>query len=421
MNPNAFMKLFQLSLFACLLALLTACANNTDYPYLGDSATVDDRRLLVTFADRTINRESSGNALNGYRIRGQYNNSGWSERIAGELAERYHLQVITQWPVTALGVSCVVYEVPKQVRLTQVMADLQKDQQVSLVQKMQRFQVLASQPSTSSSYSDPYLHLQSGFQSLGINDLHHKTTGRGVRIALIDTGVDVDHPDLKGQIKYSENMAPEPTDHNMAEVHGTAVAGVLSARPDNGIGIAGIAPDAEIFALRACWPQKPDSLAAHCNSFTLALALNKAITLDSQIVNLSLSGSEDPLLRQLIEIALAKGIIVIAAVPGNDQIGGFPANISGVIAVGQGGETNNPEIIAPGRDILTTVPHQAYDFMTGSSFATPHVAGMAALLLQLHPDWQALDIKRELSSESNLLNTHVLNAATTPSKQDEQH
>jgi len=92
--------------------------------------------------------------------------------------------------------------------------------------------------------------------------------------------------------------------------------------------------------------------------------------------------------------------------------------------VGQGGETNNPDnpqIVAPGQDILTTVPHQAYDFMTGSSFATPHVAGIAALLLQLHPDWQALDIKRQLSSDSNLLTARMLNAASTIPKQDEQH
>ncbi len=86
-----------------------------------------------------------------------------------------------------------------------------------------------------------------------------------------------------------------------------------------------------------------------------------------------------------------------------------------------GEESSNPEIIAPGQDILTTVPHQAYDFMTGSSFATPHVAGVAALLLQLHPDWQTLDIKRQLSSDLNLLTTRMLKAATIISKQDEQH
>ena len=299
------------------------------------------------------------------------------------------------------------------------MADLQKDRQVSLVQQMHSFQVLGNKQSSSRPYNDPYLHLQSGFQSLGIADLHRITTGRGVRIALIDTGVDVDHPDLQGQIRYSENLAPEPTDHNLAEVHGTAVAGILSARPDNGIGIAGIAPDADVFALRACWPNKPGSLAAHCNSLTLALALNQAIHQDSRIINLSFSGPEDALLRQLIEKALAKGIIVIAAVPGKGQIGGFPANISDVIAVGLGGEANNPdnpEIIAPGQDILTTVPHQAYDFMTGSSFAAPHVTGVAALLLQLYSDWQAVDVKQLLRSDSNRLTAQMLNAAAAIAK-----
>ena len=412
------MKRLRLSLFAGLLALLTACAHTANFPLLGDSATAEERRLLVTFADRTINRELRGNALDGYRVRSQYSNSGWSERIARELADRHHLQFIAQWPVSALGVSCVVYEVPEQLPLQQVMADLQKDRQVSRVQQMHSFQVLANEQAPSKSYNDPYLRLQSGFQSLGIADLQRMTTGRGVRIALIDTGVDLGHPDLQGQIKYSQNLAPEPADHNLADVHGTAVAGVLSARPDNGTGIAGIAPDAEVFALRACWPDKPSSLAAHCNSFTLALALNQAIRLNSRIINLSLSGPEDPLLRQLLEKALEKGTIVIAAVPGKGQIGGFPANIPGAIAVGVGGEANNTEIIAPGQDILTTVPHQAYDFMTGSSFATPHVAGVAALLLQLHPAWQADDVKQQLRGDANSLTARALHATAAIAKQD---
>jgi subtilisin family serine protease len=233
---------------------------------------------------------------------------------------------------------------------------------------------------------------------------------------VIDTGVDVDHPDLKGQIKSSENMAPEPSDHNLADIHGTAVAGILSAHPDNGIGIVGIAPEAEVFALRACWPDKPNSLAAHCNSFTLALALNEAITLDCRIVNLSLSGPDDPLLKKLLEIALAKGIVVVAAVPGKNQLGGFPANVPGVIGVGFEGGANNAGIIAPGADILTTVPHQAYDFMTGSSFATPHVAGIAALLLQLHTDWKADDIKRVLNKNSNLLTAKSIEVAMSTAK-----
>lgn len=391
------------ALLFIIVTLCIGCATEAGYSRLDDNISGhEERRLLVTFVDRTINRELPGNAQDPYRPRGPYNNSGWSKRIALQLAERHRLQLIAQWPVTELGISCVVYQAPDSMSLQQTITTLHNDSDVTSVQPMQSFHVLSDQQSNNR-YSDPYLPMQTGFQSLGIAEWHKKTTGQGIRIALIDTGVDLNHPDLKGQINYSENMAPEPSDHNLADKHGTAVAGVLSARPNNGIGIAGIAPEAEVMVFRACWPDRTDSLEAHCNSFTLALALNQAIRLNSRIINLSLSGPEDPLLKSLILKALSKGIIVIAAVPGNNQAGGFPANIPGVLAVGQGGESVDNEIVAPGRDILTTVPHDAYDFMTGSSFATPHVAGLAALLLQLHPDWQAADIRQQLADRSSLL------------------
>lgn len=406
------MKLARLYLFICLLGLVSACAStsDSDYSRLGDSRTSEERRLVVTFADRTINRELTANPLDGYRLRGQYSNSGWSEHLAQELAERHHLRFVAQWPVTMLRVSCVVYEVPDALPVQQAIAELQQDRDVSSVQQMHSFQVLGKQVPPTQTYTDPYLHLQTGFNSLRIAELHRTTTGRGVRIAVIDTGVDTEHPDLQGRIKYSENTAPEPSDHNLADIHGTAVAGVLSAHPNNGIGIVGIAPEAEILAFRACWPEKPNALAAHCNSFTLALALNQAIRMNSHIINMSLSGPEDDLVQQLIEKALDKGIIVVAAVPSRNQVGGFPANIAGVLAVGQENDDKRQQIIAPGKDILTTVPHQAYDFMNGSSFSAPHVAGMAALLLQLHPDWKTADIKRRLgddASTANLLDSNT--------------
>ncbi len=397
------MKAIRLATLLVLIALGMGCANQTDYSRLGDSGAAQEHRLLVTFVDRSINRDLPGNSQDAYRVHGSYGNSSWSEHIAQKLAERYRLQLIAQWPVTELGVNCVVYEVPESLVVNRVIETLRKDKDVGSVQLMQSFRVLAEQVDKQTIYSDPYLPLQSAFNSLSIGEWHKKTTGHGVRIALIDTGVDLNHPDLKGQINYTENMAPEPGDHNLADKHGTAVAGVLSAKPNNGIGIAGIAPEADVMAFRACWPDQPNSLAARCNSFTLALALNQAIRMNSQIINLSLSGPEDPLLKMLIDKALSKGIIVIAAVPGKNQAGGFPADIPGVLAVGQGGETDSNEIVAPGRDILTTVPHEAYDFMSGSSFATPHVAGMAALLLQLRPNWQVADIKQQLHHPETML------------------
>jgi hypothetical protein len=400
------------------VSLLAGCAPTTDNLRLGDPPGGEERRLLVTFVDRTINRNLLGNTQDNYRLRGQYHNSGWSERLARRLAERYQLQFIDQWPVTELGVSCVVYHVPETLPLQEVMAALQHDPDVSVVQLMHSFEVLGRQP-PATPHNDPYLKLQAGFQSWGIAELHGKSTGQGVRIALIDTGVDIDHPDLKGQISHFENMTPEAGASNFAEIHGTAVAGVLAARPNNHIGIAGIAPAAEILAFRACWPKKSGALAARCNSFTLALALNQAIRLGSHIINLSLSGPEDLLLKMLIDKALSKGIVVIAAVPGEDQDGGFPASLPGVIPVAQEGKDHKPGIVAaPGLDILTTVPHEGYDFMSGSSFATPHVAGIIALLMQLHPDWPVTELKHRLIAESGRLTAHAVNAAPAATRQD---
>ncbi len=395
-----------------MLSVLVACAENSVIYPLDPQTSVENRRLLVTFSDQSINRTINGNAQDNYKSPAQYLNSSWSHRQASALAERHHLKLITQWPMTELGLSCVVYEVADQEQLQSAINNLQHDTQVVSVQRMNSFKVLAEQP-LSINNNDPYLTLQAGYRAMGIADLHAIATGRGVRIALIDSGVDIDHPDLQGQIKVAQNLAPETSDHDMADVHGTAVAGILSARPDNGIGIAGIAPEAEVYALRACWPDRPGSLAASCNSFTLALALNQAIRLDSRIINMSLTGPDDPLLRQLLEKALFKGIVVIAAIPAKEQAGGFPANMPGVIAVGKGDEISSAKIIAPGQDVLTTVPHQAYDFMTGSSFATPHVAGITALLLQLHPDWQLADIKPLLSAGINRISQQLLSTTST--------
>lgn len=386
-----------------LCLLLWACAGAPELPLVMDNPAGEERRILVTFVDKTINRRLAGNALENYQAIGQYDNSSWSERTARALAERHHLIYLAQWPITELGVSCVVYRVPPEVSLANTISTLQQDQDVSAAQAMQSFRVLSEPYPPPAKYSDPYLSLQVGFNSLGVAELHGFANGEGVRIALIDTGVDLEHPDLQGQVEYLENLVPQSAEQSIAEVHGTAVAGVLAAKPDNGIGIAGIAPAADLLAFRACWPDKPDAAAAHCNSFTLALALNKAIQMRSQIINLSLTGPEDPLLRQLIEKAIAKNIVVVAALPADGLAGGFPANIPGVIAVSQGPSGAPASVVAPGTDILTTVPHQAYDFMSGSSFAAPHVAGIIALILQFYPTWTAVEIRRIFIDESNPL------------------
>ena len=106
-----------------------------------------------------------------------------------------------------------------------------------------------------------------------------------MRVAIIDTGIDFNHPDLAGQIVARRNFVDSDDAAFRLDRHGTAVAGVIAALADNHLGIVGIAPDSRLIALKACWQARATLAAATCNSFTLAQALQSAIDLraDSSI------------------------------------------------------------------------------------------------------------------------------------------
>lgn len=401
-----------LVLLAALLSL-AGCAPPATFRSLApEPASGEERRILVTFVDHAIERDFPGHVLDRYQSSGQYANSSWSERFAQELAEGYAMRFVAAWPVTVLGVACVVYEVPPPQAVDEVLATLAKDKRVESAQKMRTFRSLGRKQSATDGYSDPYYRLQTDLAAMRIAAAHRLATGRGVRVAVIDSGVDGSHPDLAGQVAKAENLAQSDAEESIADIHGTAVAGVIAAHSHNGVGIVGIAPDAELYALRACRPEKPGAAEAVCNSFTLALGLNEALRLNADIVNLSLTGPEDPLLARLIRVALERGVLVVAADDG--AAGAFPAHMDQVIGV-RSARPGVPEegLAAPGTRILTTLPNGAYDFMTGSSFAAPHVAGVLALMREIEPDLdsrQALEILRLAADDRGRNPAGVLDA-----------
>jgi subtilisin family serine protease len=173
-------------------------------------------------------------------------------------------------------------------------------------------------------------------------------------------------------------------------VHGTAIAGVIASAPNNREGIVGVAPDVTIAALRACWAVAPDSVAAQCSSFSLARALESALDLKPNVLNLSLAGPEDPLLGQLLDKVIARGIIVVAAQPEPGVEGHeFPASHPHVLAVHSAAEAldaPSPYVLgAPGTDVLTTTPGARYAFLSGNSLAAANTSGVVALLLERGP------------------------------------
>lgn len=352
------------------------------------------REILVTFTDRGLTR-TSNTSPGTYVHRGTgYRSTAWSRSVSAAIARDYALKTLAEWPVRSLGVHCVVYAIEDDRAAEDVITRLEQDRRVDGVQRMNRFDTMSSE--------DPYKPLQTSLGAMDVETVHRWTTGKHVSVAIIDTGVDVGHPDLAGQVLEHQDLTDSASNFD-DDIHGTAVAGIIGAVSQNGVGIEGIAPDARLIALRACWQERPGEIAAVCNSFTLAKALDTAIDLKPRIVNLSLTGPRDPLIEALVATALRAGIIVVTAEPEREETAGFASAIPGVIRVRAGELQGMPEdsatVFAPGSDVLTTFPHGTYNFASGSSFAAANVSGVVALLLELKPGLSPRQAGRLLAAE----------------------
>jgi hypothetical protein len=314
------------------------------------------------------------------------------QRIAEELAARFRLKVVGSWPMPALGVDCFVMEAPESLPLGPLIESLSLDARVESVQAVNLFHVL--------SHDDPLYPLQPTAALWHLDELHQVATGKNVRVAVIDSGTELDHPDLLGRVVLARNFVDARD--AVPELHGTAVAGIIGARADNGVGIVGVAPEARLMALRACWQVASDANAAVCSSFTLAKALQFAIDNHAKVINLSLGGPHDRLLERLLAVAALRGAVIVAAADPRAADGGFPASAPGVLAVAADDvhDASASILLAPGRDIPTTLPGHQWGLVGGSSYASAQVAGLVALLIDAAPDQNAQQIRATLSSSN---------------------
>jgi hypothetical protein len=367
-------------LLALALALLvSACAGAG--PRQGDTsssvAAAAQRQILLTVRQtESLALGLTGSPNQKYAQR-RYGPTPSVERILTQLAREHRLTRVDGWPIASLSVYCEVFAVPDGRPLDEVVAKLAADPRVELVQPMHVFDTQAAR------YDDPYSDLQA-------SSIQMEIEGRGVSVAIIDSAIDSSHPDLRGRVRLERDFVDAGPGPRRGEVHGTAIAGVIASAPNNREGIVGVAPDVTIAALRACWAVAPDSVAAQCSSFSLARALESALDLKPDVVNLSLAGPEDPLLGQLLDKLIARGIIVVAAQPEPGVAGHeFPASHAHVLAVHSAAEALDAPsayvLGAPGTDVLTTTPGARYAFLSGNSLAAANTSGVVALLLERGP------------------------------------
>ncbi len=365
-------------LWLSLLALLLSCLASSAHAQAEEA----QRQVLVMLQLPKAHYRPDGSYAGTY---GEGVGRQSRQQVAQALAEAHKLEMRSEWAMPLAGVDCFVMRLPEGDTRSpaQVAEAVGADKRVAWAQPVSLYRAQGSE-------QEPLYPAQPAARQWHLAELHQLATGKGVRVAVLDSGVEASHPDLAGQLAANENFVDDKAPP--AEGHGTAIAGIIVARADNRLGIAGIAPQAKLLALRACW--QASGTQTLCTSLGLAKALYAAIQQGAHIINMSLGGPDDRLLALLIDQAQARGATVVAAMPGEN--GPFPANHPGVLVVGSAPPLPAGVVIAPGRDIPSTAVGGGWSLVTGSSFAAAHAAGLLALVRELDGTRGTLALKTAL-------------------------
>lgn len=216
------------------------------------------------------------------------------------------------------------------------------------------------------------------------------TRGAGIIVCVVDTGLDYLHPDFEGRVAGGENLINPGADYYDDADHGTHVAGTIAAA-DNSIGVVGVAPLAKIYAAKVL-----NSFGSG-SSQDVADGILACVANGAHVINMSLgSTGSSGVIQSAIKVALDAGIVVIAAAGNSGKEVGYPAANEGVYAISATDKFNKLasfsnfgseiDFAGPGVDVLSCVPPGEYDSYNGTSMSSPHVAGVAALMLAAKKD-----------------------------------
>lgn len=316
-----------------------------------------------------------------------------SEAQSIALAQRHRLTRVESQSFPLLGATMFRWRIPDRRSIDTVSRQLMASGSVKSVQRNYRFTLQqGGKASDAGQYAVEKLHLR---------DAHALTRGDDIKIAVIDSGVDVAHPELAGVIAGTfDALRSTEGPHT----HGTGIAGAIAAHAK----LTGSAPAARLFVIRSFGAT---SSGAESTSFVVLKGLNYAVEQGVQIINMSFAGPKDPLLERGLAAAASRGIVLIAAAgnagPKSPPL--YPAADRSVIAVSAtdsadllfaaSNRGNHIALAAPGVDVLLPAPDEKYQVASGTSFAAAYVSGLAALIMERNPGISS-DAVRKILTET---------------------
>jgi subtilase family protein len=317
-----------------------------------------------------------------------------SSTEADELARRHGLERIASQSFPLLGGTIGLFRIVDRRPVDTVRRELAADASVRSVQfNFRHFLQEAKKPAIEGDAA------QYAVAQLRLPQAHTLARGMNVTIAVIDSGVDVKHPELANSVADSfDALGSREGPH----VHGTGIAGAIVAHAK----LMGSAPEARLLAIRAFGT---GSKGAESTSYVILRGLNYAAEHGAQIINMSFAGPKDPLIERGIAATAARGILMVAAAgnAGAKSPPLYPAANPNVIAVSgtdaqeklftASNRGNHIAISAPGADIFLPAPDEKYQITSGTSFSAAYVSGVAALMLERNPALKPSDVRAILT------------------------
>ena len=311
--------------------------------------------------------------------------------VEADLAGQHGLEPLGTQVIPLLGARAALYRIRDRRPEQQVIAAIAADGRVRQVQLNYLYRP-DSGPAAAGGRLTPYGHLK-----VELPGAHLLAQGRDVMVAVIDSAVDVSHPDLEGAVARSFDATGGPD--KTPDFHGTAIAGIIRAR---GV-LEGVAPQSSLLAIRAFQVTRQGQM-PETSSWVLVKAIDWAVANDARVLNLSFTGPRDPAVHQILQAATQRRVVAVAAAGngGPKAAPAYPAAYPEVIAVTALDERDRLyqyanrgsyiAVAAPGVDILAPVEMGKHSYLSGTSFAAAYVSGIVALLLERDPGLEAASI-----------------------------